>query len=71
MSSQFLNGIVSSGEDNSAIKSWYLHSKYPYQRGLALQSRVLVIGSREKEEKNLQIAFRCMEAMQISSLYYW
>ena len=45
-----------------------------FQRGLALHSRVLVIGSREKEEekeeekerereeeeKNLQIAIRCL-----------
>ena len=50
-----------------------------------MRSRVLVIGSREKEEekerereekekekeeKNLQIAFRCMEAMPILSLDY-
>jgi len=47
-----------------------------------LWSRVLVIGSREKEEKeknekeeeekNLQIAFRCIEAMPIYlDLDYW
>ena len=50
-----------------------------------MRSRVLVIGSREKEEekereekereekeeeKNLQIAFRCIEAMPILSLDY-
>ena len=50
-----------------------------------MQSRVLVIGSREKEreekereekeeekeeEKNLQIAFRCIEAVPILSLDY-
>ena len=45
-----------------------------------MRSRVLVIGSREKEreekeeekeeeeEKNLQIAFRCIEAVPILSL---
>ena len=58
---------------------------YPSQflRSLALRSRVLVIGSREKEEqeeekeeekekeeKNLQIAFRCIEAVPILSLDY-
>ena len=53
-----------------------------FWRGLALQSCVLVIGSREKEEekereekeeeeKNLQIAFRCIEAVPILSLDYW
>ena len=47
-----------------------------------MRSRVLVIGSREKEEeekeekeveeeKNLQIAFRCIEAVPILSLDYW
>ena len=46
-----------------------------------MRSRVLVIGSREKEEekeereekeeeKNLQIAFRCIEAVPILSLDY-
>ena len=49
-----------------------------------MRSRVLVIGSREKEEKeeekereekkeeekNLQIAFRCIEAMPILFLDY-
>ena len=51
-----------------------------------MRSRVLVIGSREKEEekereekereekeeeeKNLQIAFRCIEAVPILSLHY-
>ena len=51
-----------------------------------MRSRVLVIGSREKEEekereekereekeeeeKNLQIAFRCIEAVSILSLDY-
>ena len=47
-----------------------------------MRSRVLVIGSREKEredkereekeeeEKNLKIAFRCIEAMPILSLDY-
>ena len=37
-------------------------------------NRVLVIGSREEEkeeeEKNLQIAFRCIEAVPILSLDY-
>ena len=43
-----------------------------YLRGLALLSHVLVVGSREKEEKerNLQILFRCMKAMPILSLDY-
>ena len=37
-----------------------------------MRSQVLIIGSREREEeeeeKNLQIAFRCIEAIPISSL---
>ena len=52
-----------------------------FTAALALRSRGLVIGSREKEEekereekeeeeKNLQIAFRCIEAVPILSLDY-
>ena len=49
-----------------------------FTAALALRSRGLVIGSREEkekeekeEEKNLQIAFRCIEAVPILSLDYW
>ena len=67
---------------NTHYKYHNLYNIIYFYRGLALRSRVLVIGSREKEEKereekeeekeeeeekNLEIAFRCIEAVPILS----